>query len=174
MGTNAVGSGPVNIQDDTDDTALKAGIDGTVTSQTIDSLGPAPQSLLYFKGLAGFEKSVIMALTIRRLRLRLRGKVPVSESSSPIFNPKDQSWLESQRASVNKKDNKPLVLFWFFKKGLDATQRRDQATFSLLAQMFDERNIKTVEEAERFVRAIQHLEKIGLDKKDYSNNNEGD
>ncbi|KAF3136717.1 hypothetical protein TWF703_005431 [Orbilia oligospora] len=136
--------------------------------------GLVPQTLLYVKGLAGFGKSVMMALTIRRLKLRLRGEIPINESTSFIVKPKDQAWLETQRATAIKQDNKPLVLFWFFKKGLDATQRKEQATSSLLAQIFDERNIETNREVERFVQAIQSLERLQPQKKDCSNDKEGD
>ncbi|KAK6519706.1 hypothetical protein TWF506_000006 [Arthrobotrys conoides] len=163
---------PMNPEDTaTDTTVLRA---NKTSEDPCTEYSLAPQSLLYVKGLAGFGKSVMMALTIRRLKLRLRGEIPINESTSFLVKSKEQAWLETQRASAIKQNNKPLVLFWFFKKGLDATQRKEQATSSLLAQVFDERNVETNQDVERFVQAIQRLEKLRPQKKDCSNDKEGD
>ncbi|KAK6513001.1 hypothetical protein TWF506_009163 [Arthrobotrys conoides] len=85
------------------------------------------QKFLYIKGRAGFGKSVTMALAVRELEKSLYHRRP--ESPCP-------------------------VIFFFFKREDDETRTTDSAISSLVAQLFQERYVSTIEENLALIRAL--------------------
>ncbi|EPS41124.1 hypothetical protein H072_4992 [Dactylellina haptotyla CBS 200.50] len=125
---------------------------------------PTKPNLMYIKGRAGFGKSVMMALAIQRLR---SGQI-----NSRVDNPESQTEGPSQRKPEGEKEIEASpVLFFFFKRGDNATQLTANAYSSLVTQLFHENHAKTKEQMEKFMAAID-LYKVGWDEQDTRNQNE--
>ncbi|KAK6345757.1 hypothetical protein TWF718_007664 [Orbilia javanica] len=107
----------------------------------VEAAPPTNVNFLYIKGRAGFGKSVTMATVIKRL-----------QSGFPA-----ETEIPPKHAGDNEAVDKPPVLFFFFKKGDDATQLTSRAFSSLVAQLFDDNHAKTREAKENFIRAIDSL-----------------
>ncbi|KAF3934531.1 hypothetical protein ABW19_dt0206820 [Dactylella cylindrospora] len=108
-------------------------------------------NLMYIKGRAGFGKSVMMALAIQRIKSGSGGdqpeepKILVEDTILPVQGPQ-------------KEIERPPVLYFFFKRGDDATQLTARAYSSLLAQLFHENHAGTKDEMEKFMAAIDDYE----------------
>ncbi|KAK6513993.1 hypothetical protein TWF506_008423 [Arthrobotrys conoides] len=99
-------------------------------------------NLLYIKGRAGFGKSVMMASVIKKLQ---QDSITNTE---PIP-------IQTRASGVEKGiAEKYPVLYFFFKRGDDATQLTSRGFSSLLTQLFDEDHAKTKEEMEAFINAV--------------------
>ncbi|KAK6544888.1 hypothetical protein TWF694_001567 [Orbilia ellipsospora] len=91
--------------------------------------------ILYLRGDAGFGKSVIMALAIRRLREE-------TKKGKPVQGPRQENEPHIREMGPDKDCLRPVVLFFFFKKGDSSTQLATIAARSLLAQLFNPKYIE--------------------------------
>ncbi|KAF3937613.1 hypothetical protein ABW19_dt0204755 [Dactylella cylindrospora] len=126
----------------------------TGASERTAASGKAPTSpnIFYLKGRAGFGKSVTMAVSIERLT---NGFINDSAGGP-------RRWDIHRRPSGNihsdlYTEDIPPVLFFFFKRGDDATQLSAQALSSLVSQLFCEKYAPTRELKERLINVIDGL-----------------
>ncbi|KAF3912618.1 Tankyrase-1 [Arthrobotrys entomopaga] len=104
-------------------------------------------NLMYVKGRAGFGKSVMMALAVQRLKSG-SGIITSEENRMQTEAPIQQS------VEPSKQFEEYPVLYFFFKRGDDATQLTAKAYSSLLTQLFCDNYARTREEMEKFMAAV--------------------
>ncbi|KAK6523097.1 hypothetical protein TWF694_005995 [Orbilia ellipsospora] len=107
-------------------------------------------NLMYIKGRAGFGKSVMMALAVQRLK---RGSGNSSEEETHLQN----ELHIQQGAEPPKQGEEHPVLYFFFKRGDDATQLTAKAYSSLLTQLFSDNYARSREDMEKFITAVAHI-----------------
>ncbi|KAF3222661.1 hypothetical protein TWF106_005467 [Orbilia oligospora] len=103
-------------------------------------------NLLYIKGRAGFGKSVMMASVIKKLQ------------QDSVNNTEPTSIQAGTSGATKGTTEKHPVLYFFFKRGDDATQLTSRGFSSLVTQLFDEDHAKTKEEMEAFINAIDSVQ----------------
>ncbi|KAF3235110.1 hypothetical protein TWF192_001076 [Orbilia oligospora] len=105
-------------------------------------------NLFYVKGEPGFGKSVMMAAVVKRLQAGMHNG---TNGDAPSYH-----------TGIKEVADKYPVLFFFFKRGDDATQLTSRAFSSLVTQLFDDQYAKTKEEKEKFMMAIDFLRDSAL------------
>ncbi|KAF3208105.1 hypothetical protein TWF106_011538 [Orbilia oligospora] len=105
-------------------------------------------NLFYVKGEPGFGKSVMMAAVVKRLQAGMHNG---TNGDAPPYH-----------TGIKEVADKYPVLFFFFKRGDDATQLTSRAFSSLVTQLFDDQYAKTKEEKEKFMMAIDFLRDSAL------------
>ncbi|KAF3941002.1 hypothetical protein ABW19_dt0209977 [Dactylella cylindrospora] len=132
---------------------------------TLEGTPSAP--FLYIRGQAGFGKSVLMALAVKKLQDE-KAKTPQAnrDGKAPQNNDQNAQGAPERRNSNNptltqkEKEAKPMILFFFFKKGDNSTQLDTVATASLLAQLVRPKNVKSQKDAKKLWAAIEEVKKL--------------
>ncbi|KAF3916859.1 hypothetical protein ABW20_dc0110009 [Dactylellina cionopaga] len=140
-------------------------LSNNIISEQISTTSTEPiRPILYLRGQAGFGKSVLMALAVKKLQ---KEHVVQHAPSKPESGKLDSECEIIEEDSPEKQPNtnrqcRPFVLFFFFKKGDNSTQLPTAAARTILSQIFEYYIDDNLEKMYEFVKKIRRREEEDL------------